>query len=80
MKTLPVGEIKAQFSEVLERVLLGETFGIVYGKKKRPVAMIVPYVDPEEKAARKIGVLDGKNSIVFAEDFKMTENELLGFK
>ncbi|WP_338416108.1 hypothetical protein [uncultured Sphaerotilus sp.] len=80
MKTLPVGEIKAQFSEVLERVRLGETYGIVYGKKKRPVAMIVPYVDPEEKAPRKIGVLDGKNAIVFAEDFKMTENELMGFK
>lgn len=80
MKTLPVGEIKAQFSEVLEQVLLGETFGIVYGKKKRPVAMIVPYVDPEEKAPRKIGILDGKSAIVFAEDFKMTEDELMGFK
>lgn len=80
MKNLPVGEIKAQFSEVLEQVLLGETFGIVYGKKKRPVAMIVPYVDPQEKASRKIGVLDGKNAIVFAEDFKMTEDELMGFK
>ncbi len=80
MKTLPVGEIKAQFSEVLEQVLLGETFGIVYGKKKRPVAMIVPYVDPQEKTPRKIGILDGKSAIVFAEDFKMTEDELMGFK
>jgi antitoxin (DNA-binding transcriptional repressor) of toxin-antitoxin stability system len=80
MKTLPVGEIKAQFSEVLEQVRLGETFGILYGKKKRPVAMIVPYVGPERKAPRKIGLLDGKNTVVFAEDFKMTEDELLGFK
>jgi antitoxin (DNA-binding transcriptional repressor) of toxin-antitoxin stability system len=80
MKTLPVGEIKAQFSEVLERVRLGETFGILYGKKKRPVAMIVPYVDLEKKASRKIGLLDGKNAIVFSEDFKMTEDELLGLK
>jgi len=34
MKTLPVGELKAQFSEVLEKVKAGESFGIVYGKKK----------------------------------------------
>lgn len=52
MKTLPVGELKAQFSEVLEKVRKGEKYGIVYGKKKKPVAMIVPYTDIEKK---KIG-------------------------
>lgn len=80
MKTLPVGEFKAQFSEVLEQVRQGETFGILYGKKRRPVAMLMPYVEPDQKTARKIGLLDGKNTIVFSEDFKMTEEELLGFR
>jgi antitoxin (DNA-binding transcriptional repressor) of toxin-antitoxin stability system len=70
MKTLPVGEIKAQFSEVLEKVKQGETFGILYGKKKKPVAMIVPYIDSEEKKERKIGILDGKVKIAFSDDFK----------
>jgi len=80
MKTLPVGELKAQFSEVFEKVKQGETFGILYGKKKRPVAMIVPYVETDKKAERKIGILDGKTHIRFAEDFKMTEEEFLGLK
>jgi len=80
MKTLPVGELKAQFSDVLERVKQGESFGILYGKKKRPVAMIVPYIDPEEKQDRKLGILDGKVKITFADDFRMTEEELLGLK
>ena len=80
MKTLPVGEIKAQFSEVLEKVKQGESFGILYGKKKRPIAMIVPYVDAEKKLERKIGILDGKTQIKFSEDFKMTEEEFLGLK
>lgn len=80
MKTLPVGEIKAQFSEVLEKVKQGETFGILYGKKKKPVAMIVPYAETEKKAERKIGILDGKANIRFAEDFKMTEEDFLGLK
>jgi antitoxin (DNA-binding transcriptional repressor) of toxin-antitoxin stability system len=80
MKTLPVGEIKAQFSEVLEKVKQGETFGILYGKKKKPVAMIVPYIDSEEKKERKVGILDGKVKITFSDDFKITEEELLSLR
>ena len=80
MKALPVGEFKAQFSEVLAKVKQGESFGIVYGKKKEPVAMIVPYVDSEEKKQRKLGILDGKVKVVFADDFKITEQEFLDVK
>jgi len=78
MKTLPVGELKAQFSEVLEKVKSGESFGILYGKKKKPIAMIVPYKDSVDKKERKIGLLEGKVNIQFTDDFKMTEEELLG--
>jgi len=77
MKTLPVGELKAQFSEVLEKVKQGEKFGILYGKKKKPIAMIVPFSEVEEKKERNIGILDGKFLVKFADDFKMTEEELL---
>jgi antitoxin (DNA-binding transcriptional repressor) of toxin-antitoxin stability system len=78
MKTLPVGELKAQFSEVLEKVKSGESFGILYGKKKKPIAMIVPFKDSVEKKERKIGLLEGKVNIQFSDDFKMSEEELLG--
>ena len=78
MKTLPVGELKAQFSEVLEQVKQGESFGILYGKKKKPVAMIVPYRDIKKKKERKIGLLEKTVVIKFADDFKITEEELLG--
>ena len=77
MKALPVGKLKAQFSEVLEKVKSGESFGILYGKKKKPIAMIVPYKDPAEKKERKIGLLEGKVNIQFSDDFKMSEEELL---
>jgi antitoxin (DNA-binding transcriptional repressor) of toxin-antitoxin stability system len=80
MKTLPMSEIKTQFSEILEKVKQGESFGILYGKEKRPIAMIVPYVDSEEKKERKIGILDGKVKVTFADDFKMTEEEFIGLK
>ena len=80
MKALSVGEIKAQFSEVLEQVKHGESFEILYGKKKTPVAMVVPYVSPEEKTQRTLGILDGKVTIAFADDFKITEEELSGLR
>jgi prevent-host-death family protein len=77
MKTLPVGELKAQFSEVLERVQKGESFGILYGKKKKPIAMIVPYADKDVKKDRMLGLLEGKVSVKFSDDFEITEEELL---
>jgi hypothetical protein len=42
--------------------------------------MIVPFLDAEEKKERKLGILEGKFKIKFADDFKMTEEELLGLK
>jgi len=78
MKTMPVGELKAQFSEVLEMVQNGESFGILYGKKKKPIAMIVPYQEKDKSKERKLGILEGKATAVFAEDFSMSEEELLG--
>jgi antitoxin (DNA-binding transcriptional repressor) of toxin-antitoxin stability system len=78
MKTLPVGELKAQFSEVLEKVKKGESFGILYGRQKKPVAMIVPYLEAESKKTRKIGLYDGKVTIHIADDFEITEEAFLG--
>ncbi len=80
MKTLAIGELKAQFSEILEKVKNGESFGILYGKKKKPIAMIVPFQEKEKKKERKLGILDGKVTITFADDFKMTEEEFLGLR
>ncbi len=78
MNTLSVGELKAQFSEVLEKVKTGEKIGILYGKKKKLVAMIVPFTGIEEKKERKLGILEGEYNVTFANDFKMTEEELSG--
>lgn len=80
MKTLSVGVLKSRFSEVLEKVKQGEKFGIVYGRKKKPIAMLVPFPDTEEKRERRLGILDGNCTIRFADDFKMTEEELIGFQ
>ncbi|MGI8811338.1 MAG: type II toxin-antitoxin system Phd/YefM family antitoxin [Pyrinomonadaceae bacterium] len=80
MKSLSVGEIKSQFSDVLEKVQQGESFGITYGKSKKLVAEINPPKKKIVKGKRKLGILDGKMKVVFADDFKMTEEEFINLK
>ncbi|MFL6373119.1 MAG: type II toxin-antitoxin system Phd/YefM family antitoxin [Pyrinomonadaceae bacterium] len=80
MKSLPVGEFKAQLSDVLDQVQQGESFEVTYGKNKKPVARLIPIEPRKPKKKRKLGVLEGKVKFVFADNFKMTEEEFLNGK
>ena len=77
MEAMSVGEFKANFSEILEEVKNGKKVGILYGRAKTPVAMIVPYSE-EKKGKRKIGILDGKAVMEFIGDGKISTEEFLG--
>ena len=77
MKTMGVGEFKSNFSEVLKLVIAGENIGIIYGRKKEVVAMIVPN-HGDKKLQRVLGILDGKVKVEFGNNFKIDENEFLG--
>jgi len=78
MKTMPVGELKTHFSEVIEAVKKGEQVVISYGKKKKNIAVIVPYSQYENKNGVKLGLLKDKAKCEFADDFEMTTEELVG--
>ena len=73
---MSVGTFKANFSEVLKLVLAGEEIGIMYGKKKEVVAKMIPKTK-DKKPKRKLGILEGRASVVFASDFKISEDEFL---
>jgi len=78
METLQATQIAPNFSRIAENLQKGKRFGILNGKAKKPVAMLVPFEEKTRK--RKIGILDGKAKIEFAKDFKMTTEELLELK
>ncbi len=106
MKTITVGELKKNFSAVLEWINSGEEVVISFGKKKKIVASIVPAPTVEKngkskdgnlpgrkalvlvakgvrhaantKEERPLGLLAGKATVAFADNFKMTEEEFLG--
>lgn len=77
MKTLTVGEFKANFSEVVEQLKTGEKFAVTYGKKKQIVGYFVPQ-DPAPQKKIKLGIAAGRGRVIFGPDFKMTEEEFLG--
>ncbi|GHU30439.1 hypothetical protein FACS1894172_03730 [Spirochaetia bacterium] len=76
MKALTVAEIKTHFSDVISQVKNGENIKILYGKSKKPVAMIIPIADIN--TPRKIGILNGKATFKTTGDGKITEEEFLG--
>ena len=76
MKALTVADFKTHFSDILVQVKNGESVKILYGKAKKPVAMIIPIEDM--KIPRKIGILDGKAKFRELNDNKISEEEFLG--
>ncbi|MBX3053159.1 MAG: type II toxin-antitoxin system Phd/YefM family antitoxin [Caldilineaceae bacterium] len=76
MKTYPVGEFKARFAAIIEQVRAGEEVIISYGKKRENVAVLIPYEAYKTKKIR-LGLLQNK-TLKIHDDFKMSEEELLG--
>ena len=77
MKTLQLAEAKTQFSSVLRDVEAGNEIAISYGKRKKTIAVIIPYEKWKKSQKRQLGSLEGKMSVQFAENFSMTDDELM---
>ena len=77
MRIMSVGEFKTNFSQALKSVQAGGEIGISYGKNKEIVARLVPKA-AEKKSKRKLGILEGRVTVKFGADFKMSEDEFLG--
>ena len=75
---MQVGELKHKFSQVLDRVKKGEKIVISYGKSKENVAVMIPYAEYKGTNSIKLGVLEGKASYAFSDDFETTADELIG--
>ena len=77
MKTLPVAEIRTNFSALLKEVESGSEIGITFGRKKETIAVIVPIDEYKKIKARKLGTLEGKVKIEFSDNWAITEEEFI---
>ena len=78
MQTVEVGVFKARFSEMIDSVRAGETIVVAYGRNQEKVAALIPYDQLPSHQPRRLGTLAGVASVSFAEDFAITDEELLG--
>ena len=78
MTQMTVADFKSRFSEVISHVSQGESVQILYGRSKRPVAMLVANPAGSDPSKRIIGTFDGIASFYETDDGKITEEEFLG--
>lgn len=77
--TISADQIEANAAAILLELRKGERVGVTFGKEKAVQAYLVPGdLVPRDKGPRKLGILEGKVKVTFADDFKMTEEEFLG--
>jgi hypothetical protein len=77
MKSIAVGEFKAQFSSIIKELQKGQPITITYGKKRTKWPVLVPYEHYVKSAKRQIGVLQGKASYDIHDDFNLTDEAFL---
>lgn len=80
MDTINITEVKARFSELLEKAAKGEPF--IIAKAGKPLVKVVPFDEPEPKSIKRIGFLQGQGTVpddfdTFAQD---EIEEMLGLK
>lgn len=75
---MSIADFKAKFSDVIQTVESGEEVIVTKGKNRKPVGAFVPIDRIQPPKKRTIGILAGEGPVVFAPDFKITTEELLG--
>lgn len=79
MKSYTVGDLKRDFSVVMEAVRRGEEVAVTHGRKRTKVAVIVPYQRyAEPQGDRPLGILKGRARCRIGADFGVTDEELAG--
>lgn len=77
MKYVSVGQFKAQFSSLLEGVVKGQSVGVCYGRRKKPVAVLSPVAKKPATASRPLGLWKGQMRFRYVGDGKLTNADLL---
>ena len=77
MNKMTVADFKADFSSVLSKVQMGEQFEILFGRTKKPVAILSP-LESSKKTKRILGTYEGKAKFSELGDGKISLEEFLG--
>jgi hypothetical protein len=76
MKTISIEEFKTNLSKFEKKILNGEEFVVTHGQKKEKPFKASIHAKQKPKR-RKLGILKGKLTVKFNNDWDMSEEELL---
>ena len=77
MEQMTVADFKSRFSDVIAHVSNGESVQILFGRSKRPIAVLSPN-SASQKEKRQLGTFEGIASFSEVDDGKITEEDFLG--
>ena len=69
---MTVGDFKANFSSVLDKVMQGEEVQILYGRAKKPVAQLTQISDKPKRKKRPLGLYNHLGPYWEDESFEIT--------
>ena len=72
MIAMTVGDFKANFSSVLDKVMQGEEVQILYGRAKKPVAQLTQISDKPKRKKRPLGLYNHLGPYWEDESFEIT--------
>ncbi len=75
MKTISVSEAENSFEPILREITSGEEIILTNNENAERVAVIIPFATWQKRQKRQLGTLQGKGTVIFEEDFGMTEEE-----
>lgn len=73
---MTVGDFKAQFSSVLDKVLEGDDVQILYGRSKKPVAQLSKVEEKPKMNKRPLGCYKDCGPFWEDENFKLSSENL----
>ncbi|MDR1833848.1 MAG: type II toxin-antitoxin system Phd/YefM family antitoxin [Propionibacteriaceae bacterium] len=77
MTSIPIAEAKARFSEVIRQVELGNEIIVTRGVGKEEVAAVIPIAKYRTSPGITLGAVSGWGEITIADDWEITDGELL---
>lgn len=74
-----IGDLKRDFSKIMEQVRVGASITILYGRSKEKIGKIIPYPSSIKKKKRRLGLLEGRAQAHFTKDFSLSDEEFLKY-
>lgn len=74
--TMHIGEFKARFSEVVEKINQGAVIKVIKGKSGELMGYFGKDLKPKEPITRKIGFFKSEDVVIEKEDLHWSDEEL----